>query len=89
MVQGLRSHLPTQEPWTQPCSRTPPRAAGQLSPCATTPEPTLCNYWSLSALELAPQHESHHHGKPGEKAEAAFTEGDCPGRAAGRVELLK
>ena len=64
MVQGLRSHLPTQEPWTQPCSRTPPRAAGQLSPCATTPEPTLCNYWSLSALELAPQHESHHHGKP-------------------------
>ena len=52
VVQGLRSHLPPQEPWIQPCSRKPPRAAGQLSPCATTPEPTLCNYWSLSALEL-------------------------------------
>ena len=41
VVQWLRIHLPTQSTWVHPCSRKIPHAMGQLSPWATTPEPTL------------------------------------------------
>ena len=43
VVQWLRLHLPMQGTRLSPCSRKIPHASGQLSRCATTTGPGLCN----------------------------------------------
>ena len=52
VVQWLRIHLPMQGTQVQPWFGKIPLALAQLSPSATTTEPTYCNYWSPHTWSL-------------------------------------
>ena len=62
----MDKNLPVSaETQVDPWSGKIPHAERQLSLCATTPEPTCCDYCSPRTLELALHNKrSHCNGKP-------------------------
>ena len=67
VVQWLGVYLPAQGIWvlSLPSPRKIPHAVEQRSPCAITPEPACCNYWSQCSLEpMLCNERSHREEKP-------------------------